>query len=253
MTRTTSDPHDRAYRAGNEGRALRGALMREAESDESVFEAWREGRADREGGQVDDDGFFDPTIDPAPTSRSRSTSSPASSSTDTPTVIDQDRPTAADIARQNRQNDAADRPVPTRTGPTPTAPSFGTPTAAQVTGGARRLFTGQGPGRGKGNIAGFVLGFGLVAIALNMLENGPAAGWQWVKAKFVNQVVSTTAATGATANSSPASTTNLLSGFTSSLDAVSTIAPGSPSPGVTTPNATPVAATPAPANTAVLV
>jgi hypothetical protein len=133
---------------------------------------------------------------------------------------DLDLPTAADIAQQNRNNDAKRSTPLGSSSPLPNVP---TPSRTQVTNGARRLLTGQGPdGRRKGNLAGFVFGFFLVAIALNMLEHGPAAGWTWVKAKFINEVPS---GTGTASTATGASTSNVVSGFSTALDAVATMGP----------------------------
>ena len=66
---------------------------------------------------------------------------------------------AGDVGRSGPRS-----PPPTRPAPPPIA------------------YCRPGAGQGKGNIAGFVMGMFLVAVGLNVLENGPAAGWDWVKA-----------------------------------------------------------------------
>jgi hypothetical protein len=126
----------------------------------------------------------------------------------------------------------------------------GTPTTGQVrkfassgASGFRRVVTGAGPGRGKGNAGGFVIGLLLYAAGLNFLENGPRGAWSWVKAKFVNDTGAAGPGGGTPASSSTSSTATQAATATTTGFVTSSQGALAPAPS-TVPTTSPVAPLP---------
>jgi len=128
---------------------------------------------------------------------------------------------AGDDAELETRRQRAHRVLTTDVPHTPTRAQV-TSTARTATGGAMRLAAGKAPK----TAAGFVMGFLLYAAGLNLLRNGPAGVWDWVKAKFVNETPGTKTPGGSTPSS--ALTTSTSSSSTTSTNAVQTALASTP-------------------------
>lgn len=162
-TRTAADPHDAAYKLGLAGKPLSAGLKREAETDDSILDSWREGKADRPDDQPDSD-----------ESSTNEDTPPPSKATDTP---------AAPAPKARRQPTPRSAPSRSRRGPTgPGSRSrTGRPTLGDPTGGRLPIsFDGNG-------LAGVFFGAIFYALVISVADYGASGPGYWFKAKFLNQ------------------------------------------------------------------
>lgn len=153
-TRTAADPHDAAYNLGLRGKPLTSSLLGQAESDDSILDSWREGKADRPGDQPD-------------------------STEDTSSEDEETREEPRPKAR--RQPTPRSAPSRTRRAPPSSRSRPGRPTLADPTGGRLPIgFDGDG-------LAGAFFGAILYALIVSVADYGTAGPGYWFKAKFLNQ------------------------------------------------------------------
>lgn len=155
----TSDPHDEAYRLGMAGKPLSSSLLRSAETDDSILDSWREGKADRPDDQPDA-----PAPAPAPPKATPKPPAPKSSPKGRG---------PAPRARTARSGRSPSSRRPTFRG---TSPSLSDPTGGRLPIG----FDGDG-------IAGFFFGAVFYALVLSVADYGATGPLLWFKAKFLNQ------------------------------------------------------------------
>lgn len=155
------DPHGEAYERGLEGRSLSGSLLRAAEKDESILEAWREGKADRPGDQPDSPktvatGDQEPGGGPA-----ASTGPPAPRGRRGPQGRGARRRSSGSLGIRRAARQAS---------------------VVNPTGG--RLPIGITAGTGA---AGLFFGGIAYALLLSVVDYGPSGPLLWLKAKFLNE------------------------------------------------------------------
>jgi hypothetical protein len=161
-----ADDRDAAYALGLASKGLTARLLRAAEADPSVMDAWREGKADRPDDQPDTAGGS-PARKPA-------RKAPAK------------RPTAEDRELSRRA---------------PREPAAVARDAARAAGrGATGLLR-----RRRVSPAEFLLGLGTWAVVLNGIRYGPAGVTAWFRAKWLNQPMAATPSSKSSAPQQPES------------------------------------------------